>query len=137
MSVRQVIAAIVMATLVTPYAPPALAASTDLADVPMYLSGRPKPNLMMAFDDSGSMDFEVSIGGTVDGSLWFHYGDGRIYGRLSSSSVDYDGAAKTGTLNINPDNLNDRTTYKKYTYLFPNGMWVDNASKMRRSYGSS
>jgi type IV pilus assembly protein PilY1 len=135
--IRRATSRALIVALLVPHAPMSWAASTDLADVPMYLAGRPKPNLMMAFDDSGSMDFEVSMNGTVDGSVWFNYADARTYGRLSGSSVDFNSSARTGTFNINPDNFNDRTNYKKYTYLFPNGMWVDNPTRMRRSYGSS
>ena len=139
-SIRQLAKKCLVYTLIWitafPYANAAQAAQTDLADVPMYLAGRPKPNLMMAFDDSGSMDFELSVSNTADGSLWWRYGDGRFVGRDASNANVYT-AARTGPINVNPNANNDNTTFKKYTYLFPNGSWIDNPSRMRRSYDSA
>jgi type IV pilus assembly protein PilY1 len=113
------------------------AAQFDLSDVPMYLAGRPKPNLMMAYDDSGSMDFEVSIAGTVDGALWWRFSDGRFYGRNGSDGNAFDAATLSGPLNVNPTNDNAQT-YQKYAYLFPNGLWNNVATeRARRTFSSS
>lgn len=104
--------------------PAVLAAQTDLADVPMYLAGRPKPNLMFAVDDSGSMDWELTLGGTAEGVAHFHYADGRFYGRTAAGASDFDATLRAGTLNPNPTNSGWGSyggSYMWFGYLFPNG----------------
>jgi type IV pilus assembly protein PilY1 len=78
---------------------PAIAYSApgDLADQPMWLGTSVKHNVMLAIDDSGSMDFEVL----------FSNNDGAIYLNGNGFFADTNG------------NLYD--SGQKYTYLFPNG----------------
>jgi len=79
--------------------PAAWAASTEFSDVPLPAKKRPLPNLIMAIDDSGSMDFETSFNGN-DGALWFNTLDGRFHGRLNSP-----GDPLGGPLAPAPDNV--------------------------------
>ena len=51
------------------------AGTLSLADVPLYLGTAVKPNLIMAIDDSGSMDFEVLLP-TNDGAAWWRTDSG-------------------------------------------------------------
>jgi type IV pilus assembly protein PilY1 len=113
----------------------AYAASTDYSDVPLPAKKRPLPNLIMAIDDSGSMDFETSFNGN-DGSLWFNTGDGRFHGRSNTvgdplapapdnvvtACASSWGASTclTGPTNFNTTG-NPSSTWKKYVYVLPNG----------------
>ena len=51
----------------------ATAGPLAISDVPLFLTTGVKPNLIMAIDDSGSMDFEVLLPGN-DGSAWWRTG---------------------------------------------------------------
>ena len=125
--------------------PAAWAASTEFSDVPLPAKKRPLPNLIMAIDDSGSMDFETSFQGN-DGALWFNTLDGRFHGRLNTpgdplggplapapdnvtsgcASTEGLSTCVTGPTNFNttgnPGNpASTSWSWKKYVYLFPNG----------------
>jgi type IV pilus assembly protein PilY1 len=103
----------------------ATAAPLNIADTPMFLTTGVKPNLIMAIDDSGSMDFEVLLPGN-DGSAWWRAGasgscttalnDNSFYGCVANGSTDLPGTR----LNFN-NSGNAGTGWKKFTYLFPNG----------------
>lgn len=94
----------------------------ELGDVPLYTLGATKSNLIMAVDDSGSMDFEVLFP-TNDGAMWWHTGDGRFTGR------DADDNLVAGVINFNETGGAD-ATWQKTVYLFPNGTGIGN-----RTYG--
>ena len=47
------------------------ASTLSLAQEPLFLINRIKPNFIMAVDDSGSMDFEVLFRAN-DGSAWWN-----------------------------------------------------------------
>lgn len=114
-----------------PAAPAALAASADFSNVPLPSKKRPNPNMIFAIDDSGSMDFEIAVNGN-DGSLWFQTGDGRFHGRKMDDTSDFvtTGYGGTGTINFNATGaLSD--TWKKYSYLFPNGTGSSATSDQR------
>ena len=72
----------------------------SLIDTPLFLANQVNPNIILAIDDSGSMDFEVLMP-TNDGAMWWE-DDGPL------SFVD-----GSGNLHFKAD--------KKYVYLFPNG----------------
>jgi type IV pilus assembly protein PilY1 len=110
----------------------AVAAPLNISDTPLFLTGGVKPNLLMAIDDSGSMDFETLVPGN-DGAAWW-----RADGRASGSCLNnVDDASFTGCVsNDDPTNPSDvpgsgklnfnasgnaDATWKKYSYLFPNG----------------
>lgn len=131
-------------------APLAQAASTDIANVPMATKGRAKPNLIMAVDDSGSMDGEFSpVRGfsTNDGAAWWNTQINSFVGcgyskeqtnTCAGPTIPLSGAfAGVPQITVNDWNFNingDANTYwKKYTYLFPNGACGRNCDT--RSYG--
>jgi type IV pilus assembly protein PilY1 len=90
------------------------AAAGTLADKPLILQQPVKPNIILAVDDSGSMDSEVLLP-TNDGAAWWHTG------RQSFSGLDQNDVVVGGnTVNFNRAGNAD-ATWKKYVYLFPNG----------------
>jgi type IV pilus assembly protein PilY1 len=104
----------------------ASAAPGTLADSPLFLSDAVPPNVIMALDDSGSMDSEVLMP-TNDGALWFHTGDRSFVGRNISDALS------PGSINYNSVGAaND--TWKKYVYLFPNGFDSGNRTGATRTY---
>ncbi len=95
----------------------------DLSDVPLYTLGATKSNLIMAVDDSGSMDFEVLFP-TNDGAAWWNTGDDSFTGHDQNDDLVGGGVInfnRTGGANV---------TWKKTVYLFPNGTGAGN-----RTYG--
>lgn len=104
------------------------AAPLNIENTPLFLIGGVSPNLIMAIDDSGSMDFEVLLAGN-DGSAWWRadnttngtctntVNDGSFTGCISSGTADI---ASAGKLNFNHDGVSG-TNWKKFSYLFPNG----------------
>lgn len=84
-------------------------AEVTLANVPLFLTTQVKPNIMLAIDDSGSMDGEVLFP-TNDGAAWWS---------TDSKAFTGTGAAAT-TLNFNLPGTAG-STWKKFVYLFPNG----------------
>lgn len=89
------------------------AAPGTLASSPIFLSAGAKPNIMLAIDDSVSMDFELLMPSS-DGALWWYTGDKRFVGRDSNDQV------AAGIINVNKNGTADNN-WKKFTYLFPNG----------------
>lgn len=87
----------------------ASAAPLTLDQVPLFTKNSAKPNLLLAVDDSGSMDFETLFS-TTDGGLWWSTG--------TQSFVNSGQPSTSGTY--------------FYTYLFPNGSGSGN-----RSYSDS
>jgi hypothetical protein len=96
----------------------AFAASGVLAQVPIFLSTA-NANLILAIDDSGSMDSEVLFASN-DGALWWHtsrdtyVGVDRDGNNSSASDIEY------GQVSFNLSG-SANGTWKKFTYLFPNG----------------
>lgn len=88
------------------YLPASSYAEVTLANVPLFLTTQVKPNILLAIDDSGSMDSEVLLP-TNDGAAWWNTAD------KSFSSAE-------NVLNFNNDG-NANATWKKFVYLFPNG----------------
>ena len=121
-----------------PLADLAQAASTTLSDVPLAAAKRPNPNMIMAIDDSGSMDFEIGVNGN-DGALWWHYAKGRFFGldqtdtdKCAVSATNAWGCTTGQTVNYNAvpgasivdggGNIVPPMIWGKFAYLFPNGM---------------
>jgi len=88
-------------------------AEIDIADTPLSLATGVRPNIIIAIDDSGSMDAELLMP-TNDGALWWHTGNKSFVG------LDKNDAGAAGVLNFNKVGGADGT-WKKYIYLFPNG----------------
>ncbi|MBD3671015.1 MAG: hypothetical protein HUJ29_09605, partial [Gammaproteobacteria bacterium] len=89
------------------------AAPGPLADAPIFLSNAAKPGVILAIDDSDSMDFELLLP-TNDGILWWYTEDDSFVGR------DENDNSQAGRLNYNQDGTAD-DKWKKFVYLFPNG----------------
>jgi type IV pilus assembly protein PilY1 len=123
-------------------------ANTDIADIPMATRGRAKPNLIMAVDDSGSMDGEFSpVRGfsTNDGAAWWNTALDTFVGcgyeaeqanACTRPTADANGAplVQASQVNFNIQG-NANSTWKKYTYLFPNGQCGANCDT--RSYADA
>lgn len=120
----------------------AQAAQLALADSPIFLTQGVDPNLIMAIDDSGSMDGELLLRGN-DGAAWWRtlnasgtcsQASGRSFvGCVSDGDSDL---PETGKLNFNNGGTaND--TWKKYVYLFPNGYTTPVNRSFRRRYQDS
>ena len=89
------------------------AAPGELATAPLFLSQQAKPNLLLAIDDSVSMDYELSMPSN-DGALWWNTTDLSFVGRNEYNALE------SGRINVNQSGVAD-TTWKEYVYLFPNG----------------
>jgi len=120
------------------------AATLDIADVPLFLQTGVQPNLIMALDDSGSMDYEVQLP-TNDGAAWFRRGNtggcgstdvNKFTGCIANSNGDDDIASAT-KLNFNNDGGNNDGIWEKYTSLFPNGYVAASASTFRKRLASN
>jgi type IV pilus assembly protein PilY1 len=119
------VAPLVTSTLLSVVAFAAAAAPLALSDSPVFLTTGVPPNLIMAIDDSGSMDFEVLLPGN-DGAAWWRTANS---GDCGASGVDsFTGCIADGTNDrvavgrLNYNNAgNATTTWKKFSYLFPNG----------------
>ena len=105
---RQLITAIVAAQL--GLCPPAGAAITDIANVPVGSSSSVKPNVVFVVDDSGSMDFEVLLN-TNDGAFWWD--------ATARNGWEASGAPKYNTAGAASAN------WYKYSHLLPNGCAQD------------
>jgi type IV pilus assembly protein PilY1 len=115
-----------------------LAAPLAISDTPLFLTSGVQPNLIMAIDDSGSMDFEVLFPGN-DGSAWWRAaasgsctGAGNSFTGCVANSTGTDDITDNGKLNFNNAG-NANGTWKKFTYLFPNGCNGANTSFQRRN----
>jgi type IV pilus assembly protein PilY1 len=100
----------------------AVAQAQTVAQSPLFLTNAVKPNVLLAIDDSGSMDSEVLFP-TNDGAAWWNTADQSFAGR------DQANAARAGVLNFNSQGGADGT-WKKYVYLFPNGVGKDNGLRV-------
>ena len=104
-----------------------------ISDVPLAAAKRPNPNMIMAIDDSGSMDFELAAN-VAEGVFWWNRGDGRFHGRMPDDCSDYVSKGSwggTGSLNFNgagsygtqsskcSAESGVQHTWIMYAYLFP------------------
>lgn len=110
-----------------------LAQALTASQVPLFLSAQVKPNVIMAVDDSGSMDAELLLPSN-DGAAWWHTGANYgFWGYGVDSDYAYDVWYADGRLNFNQAGGADGT-WKKFIYLFPNG---NNSSNGGRAYSDS
>lgn len=101
-------------------AAPAFSTPLDIADQPLFVTNSAKPNVIVAVDDSGSMDFELLFG-TDGGTLWWN--------RNTRSFSDDSG-------NLYSPARDQQGNYYNYTYLFPNNC-NGNRARDRRAYCSN
>ncbi len=92
----------------------------NLAQEPLFLANRIKPNFIMAVDDSGSMDYEILMPSN-DGAAWWNVN------RRSFFGLNENDQAVTGVEvnNFNVAGNSTNTVWKKYGYLFPIGSGND------------
>lgn len=81
-----------------------------IAQQPLTIGTRVKPNLMLVIDNSGSMDGE-GLYPTNDGALWWNTRTRTFWGAST-------GRGGNAGLNFNDAGTAD-STWKKYVYLFP------------------
>jgi type IV pilus assembly protein PilY1 len=110
-------------TAVAGLSAPNVHAQVALAQKPLYLASPVIPNLIMAVDNSGSMDAETSLP-TNDGALWWHTTDKSYIGRDRTDTL-----VGAGTLNFNNAG-GANGTWKKFNYLFPNGSGGSNGRRV-------
>ncbi|MGB5832397.1 MAG: PilC/PilY family type IV pilus protein, partial [Thiohalocapsa sp.] len=89
------------------------ALALNLANEPLFVTVPVKPNVILAVDDSGSMDSEVLLP-TNDGALWWHSESESFVG------LDRNDELSPGTINYNYVGAANED-WKKYVYLFPIG----------------
>uniref|UniRef100_UPI0025E8886B hypothetical protein n=1 Tax=Thiocapsa sp. TaxID=2024551 RepID=UPI0025E8886B len=101
-------------------------ADIDIATAPLFVMPPVIPALMLAIDDSGSMDSEVLMRAN-DGALWWNTKN------RSFTGLNMNDHSETGAINFNRagDANND---WKKFVYLFPNGTGLTSG---RRAYSDS
>lgn len=107
-------------------AAPAFAATTDIAQLPLGMLNVVEPNMILAIDDSGSMDTEVLMASN-DGALWYNSTSGKAGFTGWNSSDVY--SATYYAPNYNSVGATS-TTWLKYEYLFPNSSrkYIDTAA---------
>ncbi|HET6628788.1 MAG TPA: PilC/PilY family type IV pilus protein [Woeseiaceae bacterium] len=101
-------------------------ARAQVAQSPLFLNTPVNPNLILAIDDSGSMDSEVLMP-TNDGALWWNTTDQSFTGRNQDDELE------ANVINFNHDGAAG-STWKKYVYLFPNGTGITDG---RRAYADA
>ncbi|WOJ93465.1 PilC/PilY family type IV pilus protein [Congregibacter variabilis] len=97
---------------------PVWAADVDIATKPLFVTAGVEPNIIVAIDDSGSMDWEF-LHPTSSGVLWWNANDASYVGR------DANGALSLGVLNYNSTGGFSAPWYPG-GYLFPNGTATGN-----------
>lgn len=88
-------------------------AQVPIANIPLFVTAAVEPNIITAIDDSGSMDSEVLFP-TNDGAAWWNTSTDNFVG------LDNQNDPAPGIINYNRAG-GANGTWKKYTYLFPNG----------------
>jgi type IV pilus assembly protein PilY1 len=105
----KLIARLIVGAMLANASLPSMAAATDLSEMPILMANAVTPAMVMAVDDSGSMDFETLVSAN-DGALWW-----------DTSTKSFVAA---GLVNFNSLGVSS-ATWQKYAYLFPNGSAAD------------
>jgi type IV pilus assembly protein PilY1 len=90
-------------------------AQVNLAQSPLFVTKGVTPSIMIALDDSGSMDSEVLMKSN-DGAVWWN----TTAGIRSFAGRGRNNLPEAGVVNFNEAGNAD-TTWRKFVYLFPNG----------------
>ena len=93
-------------------------AELTLSQSPLFLITPVQPALIMAVDDSGSMDSEILVDGN-DGAMWWNSNNESFTG-LGPDADATGNIPAPGRLNFNAGGGNGGP-WQKYTYVFPNG----------------
>lgn len=108
---------------------PAQAADpVPISQAPLYIESPVVPNLIMAIDNSGSMDGEM-LNFTNDGAMWWNTAN------QSFTGLGVNDEAAPGRLNYNKAG-GANATWKKYIYLFPNGTTTAGANRVYDDSGN-
>lgn len=108
------------------------ASALTVAQDPLFLSAPITPNVIMAIDDSGSMDAELLLP-TNDGAAWWHINaDTTKSGFFGwGTNTDYTSNQWVGGAQINFNLAGGAgNTWKKFNYIFPNGNTVGNGGRV-------
>lgn len=89
-------------------------AATDISNVPISGLSPAKPNIIIALDNSGSMDYEVLLNSN-DGAAWWNENTHSFFNTKGQANFNQTG---------NNGQQSDGDWYK-YVYLFPNGTTQD------------
>ena len=101
-ALQAIVSTVALAGLLTGFA----AQATNLAELPLKASVLAKPNVILGFDDSGSMDLEIMIDSN-DGVFWWDHTNGN-------------GWNAAGTLHRRIGGGTD-SQWRRFVYLFPVG----------------
>ena len=113
----------------------AYSAPGTLANYPLFLGTSVDPNVMLLIDDSGSMDWEIMTSESVVGGIFSgNQPDGSNssnIGTVTHRDYNDDGTADCGfSWDIDPNTIEDNTSYNGYTYIvefgsssYPDGEW--------------
>jgi type IV pilus assembly protein PilY1 len=112
-----------------------------LSDSPLFLAAGVEPNLIMAIDDSLSMDYETLLPSN-DGAAWWRRAssggcgntDINSFSGCVNNSTGTSDIAQSGVVNFNYAG-GANATWKKFVYLFPNGSNTSSNSTGRRRGG--
>ena len=114
-------------------------ADVPFADVPLFVSGSAKPNLIFAVDDSGSMYFEIVSEYRTSGSAYL-FNSGEAPGEWNGSQwvgISYDGGwlpntGRTGQVPFTRRHYYLRSSDYNSAYYNPNsdyGPWVSSSNR--------
>ena len=110
---------------------PLLQGAIDIPQSPMFAVSAAKPAMLMAVDDSGSMDFETLFRSN-DGALWWDKETRSFLGWDGEDRPTADGWGvnfnKAGGADSKP--RGKYGVWLKYPYLFPNGNGWDSSQRM-------
>ncbi len=101
-------------------------ANVDIANAPLFVQPRVTPAVILAVDDSGSMDSEILMTSN-DGAAWWNTNRDSFVGLNQSDNPE------PGVVNFNLAG-GANATWKKFVYLFPNGTGLQQG---RRAYADS
>lgn len=143
-SFASVAAAFTLATLGVVPAPVAAQSTTvELSNNPLATRNLAKPNIIIGYDDSGSMDWETIINGAKEGTLWYSSSTTSRFWDTPTTTVGGETVCTGrrrrtctttgGTTVTNPPVINSSGS-DQYGYIFPNGSTSSSTGDVRR-YG--
>lgn len=117
---------------------PAYAVPLALSDTPLFLANAVKPNILLAVDDSTSMDYELMLP-TSEGIAWWRRDNVAAGTCTTATANSFTGCTSDGSNNVPsaPGVFNDGrrgNPWRKFTVLFPNECDTkDNNTHKRRA----
>ena len=123
---------------------PACAAPLALSDTPLFLANAAKPNVVLAVDDSTSMDYELMLSGN-EGAAWWRRDNVATGTCTTATASSFTGCTSDGSgdvpsapgvLNYNHNGSTD-SPWKKFVALFPNECDRAHNTHKRRTFCTS